>query len=76
VIDTDPAPQHISFKDGQAVVQFDTGDLVVEGEAVLGFELADESGRFEAAQALLDGDLVVVRSGRSRNKGQSQVKGI
>jgi sialate O-acetylesterase len=64
VIDTGPAPQHISFQDGQAVVQFDTGDLVVDGKALRGFELADESGRFEAALASLDGDLVVVRSSK------------
>lgn len=62
--DTGPAPEHISFKNGQAVVQFDTGDLVVDGEALLGFELADESGRFEAAQAFLDDDQVVVRSNK------------
>lgn len=39
VVDTGPAPEHISFTDGQVVVQFDTGDLVVDGESLRGFEL-------------------------------------
>jgi sialate O-acetylesterase len=64
VADTGPEPTDVTFDNGQAVVRFANagGGLVIDGEKLRGFELANESGLFEPAVARVNGNRVIVES--------------
>ena len=61
-----PVYRSARFEDGKAYVDFDTQGSALavlgDGEALQGFELAGDDRRFHAAQARVQGDVVVVSS--------------
>ncbi|MEO6102902.1 MAG: sialate O-acetylesterase [Pseudoxanthomonas sp.] len=60
-----PTPRHIGFADGKARVEFDVGSTqlaVRQGGSVRGFELAGDDHIFHAANAVIEGGNVDVRS--------------
>ncbi|MGO4545389.1 sialate O-acetylesterase [Paenibacillus sp. 2TAB23] len=64
-----PVYREISFEKGDAVVHYDhaeAGLLIREGNRLLGFEIAAESGEFLPAEAVIHGRTVRVKSDKVR----------
>jgi len=69
-----PTIKSMQVQDGKIVLTFDHADggLVNKGDAVEGFEIAGQDGKFVKADAKIDGDKVVVSSDQVKEPKQAR----
>jgi sialate O-acetylesterase len=71
VEDSGPLFRSVTYKNGKAVVSFNHAKgLHAKGKMVTCFELAGADGIFHPADARIDGEQVIVESGRVKNPAQ------